>query len=100
MATVEFTGHDLVVWFDENPSNEQEWQYRIRYECASETVVHYVRHNEEQSTNPDGMRRYRDVLTFQENLNAGLTRSPKVFLATQSADGAWTDDAMELEIDA
>lgn len=100
MATIEFTGHDLVVWFDENPSNQQEWQYRIRYECANETVVHYVRHNEEQSTNPDGMRRYRDVLTFEENLNAGLTRSPKVFLATQAASGAWTDDAMELEIDA
>lgn len=100
MATIEFTGHDLVVWFDENPSNAQEWQYRIRYECANETVVHYVKHNEEQSTNPDGMRRYRDILTFEENLNAGLTRSPKVFLATQAASGQWTDDALELEIDA
>ncbi|WP_288484754.1 DUF1983 domain-containing protein [uncultured Novosphingobium sp.] len=100
MATVEFTGHDLVVWFKENPSNGQEWQYRIRYECANETVIHYIRHNEEQSTDPDGMRVYKDVLTFEENRAAGLTRSPKVFMATQDAGGSWTPDAIEAEIDA
>jgi len=97
MAYVDFTGHDLVVWFKENSANQQEWQYRIRYECLNDSVVHYVNNSDEQSTDTDGMRIYRDVLSFEDNRSAGLTRTPKVFLSTQAASGKWSD---ELEIDA
>ena len=97
MAYVDFTGHDLVVWFKENSANSQEWQYRIRYECLNDSVVHYINNEDAQSTEPDGMRVYKDVLTFEENQVAGLTRSPKVFLSTQAASGKWSD---ELEVDA
>lgn len=98
MATVEFTGHDLTVRFEENPQNGREFRYRVRYECATDTVVHFVdAENAAQYTKPDGMRGYKDVLTFEENLKAGLTRSPKVFLSTQDGAGNWS---AELEIDA
>jgi hypothetical protein len=98
MAYVDFTGHDVVVWFQENPANEQEWQYRVRYECGSSEVIHYVVHDQHQSTNADGMRVYKDVLSFEENRAAGLTRAPKIYLATQLA--GQDDWSTELLIDA
>jgi len=91
---IEFTGRDLVVWFREHPSNGQEWQYRIRYECLNDSVVHYVNHTEQQSTDAEGMRIYKDALAFEENVSAGLTRSPKVYLATQEAGGKWSDERL------
>lgn len=94
MATVEFRGRDLVVWFREHPSNGQEWQYRVRYECLGESVTHYVNNTEYQSVDADGMRIYKDALTYEENVAAGLTRSPKVYLATQTAGGKWSDDRL------
>lgn len=94
---INFTGRDLVTWFREHPSNGQEWQYRLRYECANSEVVHYVNHTDFQSTDADGMRVYRDALSFEENVSAGLTRSPKVYLATQEAGGKWS---AEREIDS
>ncbi|GFE72365.1 DUF1983 domain-containing protein [Novosphingobium sp. TCA1] len=95
MAYVDFTGHDVVVWFEENPANEQEWAYRVRYECANEQVVHYVIHNQQQSTKPDEMRVYKDVLTFEENRAAGLTRAPKIYLSTQLAgQDDWSDELL------
>ncbi|WP_449471640.1 phage tail tip fiber protein [Sphingobium chungangianum] len=98
MATVEFTGKDLTVRFEEEPRNGREFQYRIRYECANESVTHHVRaEGKEQYTKPDGMRGYKDVLTFEENLKAGLTRSPKVYLSTMDAGGKWST---EKQIDA
>ena len=98
MATIEFTGKDLTVRFEEEPRNGREFQYRIRYECANDTVTHYVKaEGTEQYTKPDGMRGYKDVLTFEENLKAGLTRSPKVYLSTMDGAGNWS---AELEIDA
>lgn len=94
MATVEFRGRDLVVWFREHPSNGQEWQYRVRYECANQSVTHYVNHTEYQSVDADEMRVYKDALTYEENVAAGVTRSPKVFLATQIADGKWSEERL------
>ncbi|WP_188063733.1 hypothetical protein [Sphingobium sp. KCTC 72723] len=87
---IEFTGRDLVTWFREHPSNGQEWQYRLRYECVNSEVVHYLNHTVFQSVDADGMRVYKDALTFEENVAAGLTRSPKVYLATQIAGGKWS----------
>ena len=92
MAFIEFKGRDLVPVFREHPSNGQEWQYRIRYECVNQSVVHYVNHTVYQSVDADGMRVYKDALTFEENVAAGLTRSPKVYLATQDAGGKWSDE--------
>lgn len=89
---IEFTGRDLVTWFREHPSNGQEWQYRIRYQCQNGDVVKYVNHTDYQSVDADGMRVYRNVLPFEDNLSAGLTRSPKVYLATQEAGGKWSDE--------
>lgn len=97
MAVYQFTGRDLVTWFQEHPSNGQEWQYRVRYQCVNRDVVHYVNHTDFQSHTADDMRVYRDILTFAENLDAGITRSPKVYLATQDAGGKWSD---EREIEA
>lgn len=98
MAEIEFTGHDLTVRFEENPQNGREFQYRVRYECLDTSVVHYVSaENAAQYTKADGMRGYKDVLTFEENLKAGLTRKPKVFMSTQDGAGNWSP---ELEIDA
>lgn len=98
MATVNFTGKDLTVRFEEEPLNGREFQYRIRYECANDSVVHHVKADgTEQYTKPDGMRGYKDVLTFEENIKAGLTRSPKVYLSTMDGAGNWST---ELEIDA
>jgi len=94
MAAIEFTGRDLVVWFREHPSNGQEWQYRIRYECLNQSVTHYVNHTEQQSTDTEGMRIYKDALTYEENVAAGLTRSPKVYLSTQIASGKWSDERL------
>ncbi len=92
MAAVEFRGRDLVVWFREHPSNGQEWQYRIRYECVNQSVTHFLNHTVFQDTDVDGMRIYRDALTYEENVSAGLTRNPKVYLATQEAGGKWSDE--------
>lgn len=98
MAIVNFTGKDLTVRFEEEPRNGREFQYRIRYECANESVTHHVRaEGTEQYTKPDGMRGYKDVLTFEENLKAGLTCSPKVYLSTMNAAGKWST---EEQIDA
>lgn len=92
MAQIEFKGRDLVAWFREHPSNGQEWQYRVRYECANQSVVHYVSHTEYQSVDSDGMRVYKDALAYEENVAAGLTRSPRVYFATQDAGGKWSDE--------
>ena len=98
MTTAQFTGRNLTVRFEEEPENGREFQYRVRYECANDTVVHYVNaENAAQYTKENGMRGYMDVLTFEDNLSHGVTRSPKVYLSTQDGAGNWS---AEREIDA
>lgn len=98
MSSVAFNGRDLVVKFDENPLNGAETKYQIDYICADETVTHYVGEEHFQGVDPDtGMHMYQDVLTYEENRAAGLTRTPTVRLRTMNASGAWS---AWLEVDA
>lgn len=93
MAVI-FTGRDLIVDFEENPSSGADHQYRIEYQCASSTVVHYVANADFRDVDAQGNRQYVDTLTYEENRAAGLTRTPIVRLYTQNANGKWSEPAV------
>lgn len=89
---ITFNGADLSVHFKENVSNGAERQYKLEYVCGTKTVTHYKDQADFDGVNQvDGMRLYSDVLTYAENLAAGLTRSPKVKFYTQDASGEWSE---------
>lgn len=88
--TVTFNGADLTVRFKEQSTNGAELQYQIEYQCGSSTITHFIDAAQPQSTATDGMRVYKDTLTYAENLSAGLTRSPRVRMRTQAASGKWS----------
>lgn len=88
---VTFNGADLTVRFKEQSTNGAELQYQLEYQCLTGNITHYVDASQAQSTDGDGMRVYKDTLTYAENLSAGLTRSPRVRMRTQSASGQWSD---------
>lgn len=88
---ITFNGRDLVTRFKEDPENQAIRGYKIEYECGFNTVTHYVNAEDSQGEDDDGNRLYRDVLTYAENENAGLTRTPQVYLSSQNADMRWSD---------
>ncbi|WP_379921742.1 hypothetical protein [Erythrobacter sp. R86502] len=89
MAAI-FTGRDLIVDFEENPASGADHQYRIEYQCANSTVVHYVANSDFRAVDAQGNRQYVDTLTYEENRAAGLIRTPTVRLFTQNANGKWS----------
>ena len=78
MATIEFHGADLVVYFNSNPLNRGVDHYLIEYKCKTGTVSHRVDQAAHQSEASDGTRYYQDTLTYAENEGAGLTRNVRV----------------------
>lgn len=88
---VTFNGRDVVVRFRENELNGNEFQYQVKYQCALNAVVHNVPSESFTEQDPDTqLRSYVDTLRYDENLAAGLTRSPVVSLRTQMANGNWS----------
>ncbi len=88
---ITFRGRDLVVRFKENELNGAERMYQVRYQCATNMVVHNVDVNAfyEQDLTTQ-LRRYVDTLRYDENVANGLTRAPVVSLRTQNANGVFS----------
>lgn len=88
---ITFRGRDLVVRFKENELNGAERMYQIRYQCATNMVVHNVDVNDfyEQDATTQ-LRRYVDTLRYDENVANGLTRAPIVSMRTQNANGVFS----------
>lgn len=96
MATIEFHGADLVVYFDSNPANVAVDHYVVEYKCRTSTITHKVDQAAFQSETPSGRRSYQDTLTHAENNSAGLTRNVRVSVYAVSDAGrseADTEDA-------
>lgn len=91
MAFTNFTGRDVVTHFKDDARNTATRQFQIDYVCDNRTVTHYVPQAAFQEEDADGNRVYQDSLTFEENLDAGLTRQPLVKLRTQRSSGKWSD---------
>lgn len=88
---ITFRGRDLVVRFKENELNGAERAYQLRYQCATNMVVHNVDVNDFYEQDPTTqLRRYVDTLRFDENLANGLTRAPVVSMRTQNANGVFS----------
>lgn len=88
---ITFRGRDLVVRFKENELNGAERAYQLRYQCATNMVVHNVDVNDFYEQDPASqLRRYVDTLRYDENLANGLTRSPVVSMRTQNANGVYS----------
>ncbi|KQN09066.1 gp53-like domain-containing protein [Sphingomonas sp. Leaf28] len=78
MATFEFHGADLVVYFNSNPANVAVDHYVIEYVCRNATVTHRVDQAVFQAEATNGVRSYQDTLTHAENDAAGLSRHVRV----------------------
>lgn len=94
-----FNGKDLTIRWKEyvdapGDDLQNERQYRVEFTCGSGTVVKYVGANENYGTDTDGYRQYQCTLTFEENRQFGLTRSPTINVYTQDAWGDWTAPAL------
>lgn len=91
MVTVNFTGNSVVTNFNENPSNQAESHYKIVYHCANYAQDHIVLVNDNVGVisggTYDGMRVYRDILTHEQLVAAGVTRRFNVDLYTVNANG-------------
>lgn len=93
---ITFNGRDIVAHFKEDPFNSAVKQYRVEYQCANTTVIHYIDALNHQGTDEDGNYLYRDVLTYAENEAAGLTRSPTVTFYTGDANDRWSEQGLEV----
>jgi hypothetical protein len=88
---ITFRGRDLVVRFKENELNGAERMYQVRYQCATNMVVHNIQAQDFYEQDPTTqLRRYVDTLRYEENVANGLTRSPVVSLRTQNANGVFS----------
>lgn len=88
---ITFRGRDLVVRFKENELNGAERMYQVRYQCATNMVVHNIQAQDFYEQDPTTqLRRYVDTLRYDENVANGLTRSPVVSLRTQNANGVFS----------
>lgn len=88
--TIKFNGRDVVAHFKEDPDNTAVRQYRVEYECRDRVVTHYVKAEDNQGNDAQGLRLYRDVLSYGENEAAGITRQPRVTFYSQNADLKWS----------
>jgi len=88
---ITFRGRDLVVRFKENELNGAERMYQVRYQCATNMVVHNILAEDFYEQDPSTqLRRYVDTLRYDENVANGLTRSPVVSMRTQNANGVFS----------
>lgn len=88
---ITFRGRDLVVRFKENELNGAERMYQVRYQCATNMVVHNILAEDFYEQDPTTrLRRYVDTLRYDENVANGLTRAPVVSLRTQNANGVFS----------
>lgn len=88
---ITFRGRDLVVRFKENELNGAERMYQVRYQCATNMVVHNILAEDFYEQDPTTqLRRYVDTLRYDENIANGLTRAPVVSFRTQNANGVFS----------